>query len=99
GHPGERTRLPRDVAVQEELDRAKLELADVAFVQELLDVGALRRVAKFVGDHRRAPGLFGGAEHLPGLPCIEGERFLAEDVLACPERGDRERVVGAGWRD
>ena len=98
-HPGERSRLGSYVAVEEQLYGAKLEFADVAVVQELLDVGALRRVAKLVRDHGRPPGFLGDVQHFLGLPCIEGEGLLAQDVFARFERGNRERMMSAGGRN
>src|SRR6202171_1570741 len=97
--PGERARLPRNVAVEEELQGAELELADVILGKELPDVGALGRVTEFVGDHRGLAGLCGGGAHFIGLLRIEGERLLTENVLARLQGGDGKRVMRARRRD
>src|ERR1700687_128337 len=97
--PGERARLPRNVAVEDELQGAELELADVILGKELPDVGALGRVTEFVGDHRGLAGLCGGGTHFLGLLRIEGERLLAENMLARIERGDGKRGMRARRRD
>jgi hypothetical protein len=62
--PRQRARLRRDVAVEEQLDRAQIEAADVAVAQQLLDVPALRREAELVRDHRGAPVALGDVPHL-----------------------------------
>src|SRR6185503_1758647 len=98
-HPAQRARHRGRVAVEKQLDRAQLELADVAVRNQLPDVGPLRRVTKFMRDHRGQPGLGRGIAHLDGLPDVDGERFFAQHVLACVQLRDRQLVVSAGRRD
>ena len=98
GHPRERARFARDVAVEEELDRAEAEAADVAVGEELLDVRALRRVAEFMADHRRLAARAGSVVHRGCFVRVERERLFAEHVLARSQRGDGERRVCARRR-
>lgn len=63
----------------------------------VLDIGAPTVVE---GDLEHPVVLDGGRDHLSRLHRIERERLLAEDVLACGERGDGDRVVqGVRGRD
>ena len=77
GHPRQRPRFGRHVAVEEELDRAELKRADVAAVQQLLDIRALRRMAELMADHRRAAAVLCGVAHFGRLLCIERKRLFA----------------------
>src|SRR5437763_11648091 len=79
GHPCERSRLWRHVAIEEELDRAELEGADVAVVQQFFDICALRRMAKLVTDHCRPATVQGGVAHFRRLLRVERKRLFAED--------------------
>ncbi len=99
GHPCQCTGLGRHIAIKEKFNRAELKFADVVLGKKLLDVGTLRRVSKFVGDHCRAPGLLGGVAHLLRLLDVKRERLFAQDVLSGLERSHRQRMVGTRWRD
>jgi hypothetical protein len=70
-----------------------------SIVQELLDIGALRRVAEFVTDHRGPAAALCRVEHPRSLGCVERERLLAHHVLARVERRDRKCGVRARRRD
>jgi hypothetical protein len=94
--PRQRPRLRRDIAIEEQLDRAKAKLADVPVVEKLLDVAALRRVPELVSDHRRSSARLRRIAHFGRLLRIDRERFLAENMLAGPERRDGELAVSAG---
>jgi hypothetical protein len=83
-----------EITIEEQLDRTELKLANITFVEKLLDVAPLRRMAKLMPDHRRELGGLRGVAHFRRLLRIERERLLAEHVLAGLERGDRERMMG-----
>ena len=61
-------------------------------------IRALRRVPELVADHRRAAAAPRLVAHLGGLPRVEGERLLAQHVLADAKRGNRELAVRGGRR-
>ena len=65
--------------------------ADVAFVQQLLDVGALRRMAKLVRDHRRAADFSAVSSICLGLLCIDREG-LSRRGRACPLGAQRSKA-------
>src|SRR5690606_19935961 len=93
--PGERGRIAGG-ATEQELGGGEQRRADVALVQQFLDLQALRGEAELVGDHRgAAPGL-GERAHLLSLPGVAGKRLLAKDVLSRLEGGGDHLEVRAG---
>ena len=71
------------------------DLADVAAVDDLLDLADRRRVEEGVPDHEDEPLALGDGDQFLALRGRRGHRLLDEDVLAGEERRLGEREVEA----